>query len=150
MATQSHAFRRGARTVRRQQFWRNQRILALSVFVGLVSAIFHSPLLIVACLPLALVIFVHFYRSVLWCWIEPLPWLTFRMYVSSISRLALYSYLYLRPSHESEQTIIHLIPRHWMTSAQPDPAFKMLPVPLTFLAGSITSLNFPSTRRRLY
>ncbi|CAE6449391.1 unnamed protein product [Rhizoctonia solani] len=34
MATQSHAFRRGARTVRRQQFWRNQRILALSVFVG--------------------------------------------------------------------------------------------------------------------
>ncbi|KAG8782613.1 hypothetical protein FRC12_017988 [Ceratobasidium sp. 428] len=35
MATQSHAFRRGARTVRRQQFWRNQRILALSIFVGL-------------------------------------------------------------------------------------------------------------------
>ncbi|KAG9095000.1 hypothetical protein FS749_011337, partial [Ceratobasidium sp. UAMH 11750] len=35
MATQSHAFRRGARAVRRQQFWRNQRILALSVFVGL-------------------------------------------------------------------------------------------------------------------
>ncbi|KAB5589483.1 Vesicle-associated membrane protein 7B [Ceratobasidium theobromae] len=35
MATQSHAFRRGARTIRRQQFWRNQRIVALSVFVGL-------------------------------------------------------------------------------------------------------------------
>ncbi|KAJ1304974.1 hypothetical protein OPQ81_000017 [Rhizoctonia solani] len=35
MATQSHAFRRGARTVRRQQFWRNQRIVALSIFVGL-------------------------------------------------------------------------------------------------------------------
>ncbi|CAE6496408.1 unnamed protein product [Rhizoctonia solani] len=35
MATQSHAFRRGARTVRRQQFWRNQRIMGLSVFIGL-------------------------------------------------------------------------------------------------------------------
>lgn len=42
MATQSHAFRRGARTVRRQQFWRNQRILALSIFVGLVSPTFST------------------------------------------------------------------------------------------------------------
>jgi len=36
MAHQSTAFRRGARNVRRQQFWRNQKILALSVLVGLV------------------------------------------------------------------------------------------------------------------
>ncbi|CAE6454933.1 unnamed protein product [Rhizoctonia solani] len=42
MATQSHAFRRGARTVRRQQFWRNQRIVALSVFVGFLNLRFIS------------------------------------------------------------------------------------------------------------
>ena len=36
MAGQATAFRRGARAVRRQQFWRNQRILVLSVAVGLV------------------------------------------------------------------------------------------------------------------
>jgi len=34
MAGQAWAFRRGARTVRRQQFWRNQRIVILSVAVG--------------------------------------------------------------------------------------------------------------------
>ena len=37
MAHQATAFRRGARTVRRQQFWRNQKIMVLSVAVGLVS-----------------------------------------------------------------------------------------------------------------
>lgn len=36
MAGQATAFRRGARAVRRQQFWRNQKILVLSVAVGLV------------------------------------------------------------------------------------------------------------------
>ena len=36
MASQATAFRRGARTVRRQQFWRNQKILVLSGIVGLV------------------------------------------------------------------------------------------------------------------
>jgi vesicle-associated membrane protein 7 len=36
MAGQAWAFRRGARTVRRQQFWRNQKILILSVAVGIV------------------------------------------------------------------------------------------------------------------
>jgi vesicle-associated membrane protein 7 len=40
MAGQAWAFRRGARTVRRQQFWRNQRIMILSVAVGIVSAIY--------------------------------------------------------------------------------------------------------------
>ncbi|KAG8900562.1 hypothetical protein FRB99_005974 [Tulasnella sp. 403] len=34
MAGQAWAFRRGARSVRRQQFWRNQRIVLLSVAVG--------------------------------------------------------------------------------------------------------------------
>ncbi|KIM27871.1 hypothetical protein M408DRAFT_329800 [Serendipita vermifera MAFF 305830] len=34
MAGQAWAFRRGARTVRRQQFWRNQKILILSIAVG--------------------------------------------------------------------------------------------------------------------
>jgi len=32
---QAWAFRRGARDVRRREFWKNQRILALSIFVGL-------------------------------------------------------------------------------------------------------------------
>ncbi|KAK1229437.1 hypothetical protein PQX77_007485 [Marasmius sp. AFHP31] len=36
MAGQATAFRRGARSVRRQMWWRNQKILALSVLVGLV------------------------------------------------------------------------------------------------------------------
>lgn len=37
MAGQAWAFRRGARSVRRQQFWRNQKIMMLSVAVGIVS-----------------------------------------------------------------------------------------------------------------
>lgn len=52
MAGQAWAFRRGARSVRRQQFWRNQRILILSVVVGIVSIstlflyppVFHPPI----------------------------------------------------------------------------------------------------------
>ena len=39
MAHQATAFRRGARTVRRQQFWRNQKIMILAVFVGLVRSV---------------------------------------------------------------------------------------------------------------
>ncbi|KAG8806641.1 hypothetical protein FRC17_004889, partial [Serendipita sp. 399] len=35
MAGQAWAFRRGARTVRRQQFWRNQKIMILSIAVGI-------------------------------------------------------------------------------------------------------------------
>jgi hypothetical protein len=33
LAGQAWAFKRGARSVRRQQFWRNQRILMLTIFV---------------------------------------------------------------------------------------------------------------------
>ncbi|KAI0794982.1 vesicle-associated membrane protein [Abortiporus biennis] len=36
MASQATAFRRGARTVRRSMWWKNTRILALSVFVALI------------------------------------------------------------------------------------------------------------------
>jgi len=36
MANQATAFRRGARTVRRQMWWKNTRILALSVVVAIV------------------------------------------------------------------------------------------------------------------
>jgi len=36
MAGQATAFRRGARSVRRQMWWRNSKILALCVLVGLV------------------------------------------------------------------------------------------------------------------
>ena len=42
MANQATAFRRGARTVRRQMWWKNTRILALSVVVAIVS-ILSSP-----------------------------------------------------------------------------------------------------------
>ena len=37
LAGQSYAFRRGARSVRRQQWWRNVRILVLTGVVGVVS-----------------------------------------------------------------------------------------------------------------
>jgi vesicle-associated membrane protein 7 len=37
MASQATAFRRGARTVRRQMWWKNTRILALSIVVAVVS-----------------------------------------------------------------------------------------------------------------
>jgi hypothetical protein len=37
MAHQAHAFRRGARGVRRQMWWKNTRIMALSVVVCVVS-----------------------------------------------------------------------------------------------------------------
>lgn len=37
MAGQATAFRRGARSVRRQMWWRNKRVLGLSFMVGLVS-----------------------------------------------------------------------------------------------------------------
>lgn len=36
MAGQATAFRRGARTVRREMWWKNTRILALSIILGLV------------------------------------------------------------------------------------------------------------------
>jgi len=39
MAGQAWAFRRGARNVRRQQFWRNQKILILSIAVGIVRSL---------------------------------------------------------------------------------------------------------------
>ena len=42
MASQATAFRRGARTVRRSMWWKNTRILALSIVVGLVSSPVHS------------------------------------------------------------------------------------------------------------
>lgn len=38
MAGQATAFRRGARSVRRQMWWKNTRILALSFLVGLVRS----------------------------------------------------------------------------------------------------------------
>jgi vesicle-associated membrane protein 7 len=42
MAGQATAFRRGARTVRQQMWWKNTKILILSVFVGLVRRIIFS------------------------------------------------------------------------------------------------------------
>ncbi len=37
MAGQATAFRRGARTVRRQMWWKDKKTLGLSILVGLVS-----------------------------------------------------------------------------------------------------------------
>ncbi len=42
LAGQAYAFRRGARSVRRQQWWRNVRIMALSGVVGVVSRYSHD------------------------------------------------------------------------------------------------------------
>ena len=38
MASQATAFRRGARTVRRQMWWKNKRVVALGFLVALVSS----------------------------------------------------------------------------------------------------------------
>jgi len=67
MAGQAWAFRRGARQVRRQQFWRNQRIMILSIAVGIVSP---PPC---ACLCSLLmfdfpVVPLHLYRPILRIW----------------------------------------------------------------------------------
>lgn len=40
MAGQATAFRRGARTVRRDMWWKNQKMLALSILVALVRRYF--------------------------------------------------------------------------------------------------------------
>ena len=42
MASQATAFRRGARTVRRQMWWKNKRVLGLSVLVALVCRMIPS------------------------------------------------------------------------------------------------------------
>jgi vesicle-associated membrane protein 7 len=44
MASQATAFRRGARTVRRQMWWKNKRVLALGVLVALVRKPCFTPL----------------------------------------------------------------------------------------------------------
>jgi vesicle-associated membrane protein 7 len=43
MAGQATAFRRGARTVRRQMWWKNKKVLGLSVLAGLVNKFFSRP-----------------------------------------------------------------------------------------------------------
>jgi vesicle-associated membrane protein 7 len=43
MASQATAFRRGARTVRRQMWWKNSKILALTVVVVLVRVFSSTP-----------------------------------------------------------------------------------------------------------
>jgi vesicle-associated membrane protein 7 len=43
MAGQATAFRRGARTVRRQMWWKDKKVLGLSVFAGLVNKFFSLP-----------------------------------------------------------------------------------------------------------
>jgi vesicle-associated membrane protein 7 len=45
MASQATAFRRGARTVRRQMWWKNKRVLGLGVLVALVRTPCLSPLI---------------------------------------------------------------------------------------------------------
>ena len=40
LAGQAYAFRRGARNVRRQQWWKNVRIMMLTGVVGVVSIFF--------------------------------------------------------------------------------------------------------------
>jgi len=67
MAGQAWAFRRGARQVRRQQFWRNQRIMILSIAVGIVSPSLYASLRLLLMLA-ALVVPLHLYRPILRIW----------------------------------------------------------------------------------
>lgn len=72
-ASQATAFRRGARQVRREQFWRNQKILFLSIAVGIVSSSIPS-----RCDSIRsaddLFVAIRLYPNcpVLWCWSESL------------------------------------------------------------------------------
>jgi len=75
MAGQATAFRRGARTVRRQMWWKDKKVLGLSVLVGLVNKFFSHPRSI-----LVLIYFSGFVVdpscTILWCGAQPL-WLIF-------------------------------------------------------------------------
>ena len=72
LAGQAYAFRRGARNVRRQQWWKNVRIMMLTGVVGVVSLLF----LVVRPCEVEELMTDHTLRlhcSVLWTIINPLP-----------------------------------------------------------------------------
>jgi hypothetical protein len=75
LAGQAYAFRRGARSVRRQQWWKNTKITVLTGVVGVVSASIHAisarasvkPLMRCdACTDACVVDCVPVHRAVLW------------------------------------------------------------------------------------
>jgi len=68
LAGQAYAFRRGARNVRRQQWWKNVRIMMLTGVVGVVST-----LLQYAGCGLMTDYTLRLHCSVLWTIINPLP-----------------------------------------------------------------------------
>ena len=74
MANQATAFRRGARSVRRQMWWKNGKIMALSVLVGLVSDSFYTRYLWTITKPLILSPGSALVNrcSILWCWPQPM------------------------------------------------------------------------------
>lgn len=72
MASQATAFRRGARTVRRSMWWKNTRILALSIVVALVSLFIHDMLPSLSGFSGTLGARMGASRSILRSWAEPL------------------------------------------------------------------------------
>jgi len=76
LAGQAYAFRRGARNVRRQQWWKNVRIMMLTGVVGVVSTLGGViRWLLMTDYTLRL------YCSVLWTIIDPLPILELSRYL---------------------------------------------------------------------
>lgn len=71
LAGQAYAFRRGARNVRRQQWWKNMRIMALTGVVGVVSHL-HFIFAILATVLIS-VNTVHPHRPILRSVLDPLP-----------------------------------------------------------------------------
>lgn len=95
MASQATEFRRGARTVRRQMWWKNTRILALSVVVAIVSI--SSPFsMILLLIPLSGSRLDH-RRTVLRRWSQSVSLVIVKdnlyRYVSSFSRLPCVYYM---------------------------------------------------------
>ena len=60
MASQATAFRRGARTVRRQMWWKNKRVLGLGVLVALVRMprFLHCSVPDVTCAPSQVIVWI--------------------------------------------------------------------------------------------
>jgi len=72
MAGQATAFRRGARTARRQMWWRNQKVMALSILAGLVSLPLQSTIERSLIIHLIIGATMDDCSPILWGWLEPL------------------------------------------------------------------------------
>jgi hypothetical protein len=102
MAGQATAFRRGARTVRSQMWWKNQKVLWLSVFVGVVRK-----LIVFVWAVLMNMWIVHFVPSgstILRCGTEPLQLVTFALIPPCSIFLTLHLQIYFYLSNATVQS----------------------------------------------